>query len=411
MTKEFSALLSGTVLATTLFFVGCGTGGNVSIGEVEKKPFLKSNRAVKDWTWEVDATITKDGNSVDIDTYYYDNIPSKIKHFQVFIDCIPHQGFNGSDGWEVFGADYLIEDTSLFVSESDTEWKWRYLGEVSYKDNHQTGDERVINLHANSILANAIKGNSVNLYIEPYDKDWVGEYYTIPLPNVKVATESSDIDESYMKSYIQEKYAHSGVINLTEYSTYYKIAAVSVRYQSPSYIDVYNFQDGDRPTAVRIDMNKNGLVDFKSINISGDIGSETIVFRMSTRDENPVVSQVNYNLKEEKVERITIISGGAKEVLQQRLGDSFAGFNLTPNGENAIVTTRDNAGLKTYSLYDVRNAKNPTLVHDLVTEKEGYPTRWLRVLDDTVMEYTVKVADGSSRKVYYNFIENREVLK
>jgi hypothetical protein len=367
---------------------------------------------LEDWTWNVDASITKDNNGTTINTYYYDNIPNKIKNFQLFIDSIPNKGFNGSGGWEVFGADYLIENTSLYSSQSDTQWKWKYLGEVSLNDNQEVGDKRAIVIHDNTLLADAIEGDSVDLYIEPYDKDWVGEYFTIPLLDVKVTTDNSDssnINEAYMKEYVKEQYRHAGTVGLSEYSTYHKIAAVSVSYHSPSYIDVYNFQDSDTPSKIRIDMNENYLVDFESINIVGQLGRDDqgIVFRMSSRGENPIVSIVNYNLKEKKVENITVLSGGAKEILKESLGESFVTFELTPNAQNAIVTTRDELGRRTYSLYDVSDALNPTLTHHLVTEESRGDIRWFLIINDTIAEYAVLVA-GRRVDVRYDYIQNEE---
>ncbi len=150
---------------------------------------------LEDWTWNVGASITKNNNgTTTISTYYYDNIPSNIKNFQLFIDSIPNKGFNGSDGWEVFGADYLIENTSLYSSQSDTQWKWKYLGEVSLNNNQEAGNKRAIFIHDNTLLADAIEGDSVDMYVESYDKDWVGEYFTIPLLDIEVTTESTPPD-------------------------------------------------------------------------------------------------------------------------------------------------------------------------------------------------------------------------
>jgi len=409
MTKQTSILLSGTMLLSSLFFSGCGSD-IVETEKMAKQPFHKANRATTDWTWNVDAKINKINGSVDINTYFYNNIPANIKHHQVFIDSIPNKGYNGSNGWEVFGADYLIEDTRLFISQSDTEWKWKYIGEVSRHDNQNTGNERSITLDSDTILADVIKGNSVNLYIEPYDANWVGKYYTIPLPNVKVNSQSSNIDEAYMKSYVKEQYAHAGLQGLSKYSTYYKMAAVSVTYHSPSYLDVYNFQNDDTPSAVRIRMNQNGLVDFSHIDIIGGLGSERISFRTTTRGNSPTVSLVQYDLKNKKVVNITVISGGAKDVLKQRLGESYHSFALTPDAKNAIVTTRDASGLRAYSLYDVRDAQNPTLTHKLFTEARTGQTRYFRILDNTTAEYTTKDTPNSpSRKVTLNFIQNKEI--
>ncbi|MCK5828967.1 MAG: hypothetical protein KAH20_01550 [Methylococcales bacterium] len=367
---------------------------------------------LEDWTWNVGASITKDNNGTTLNTYYYDNIPSNIKNFQLFIDSIPNKGFNGSDGWEVFGADYLIENTSLYSSQSDTQWKWKYLGEVSLIDNQEAGDKRAIFIHDNILLANAIEGDSVDLYIESYDKDWVGEYSTIPLLDVKVTTDNSNsnnINEAYMKKYVKKQYQHAGVVGLSEYSEYFKIAAVSVSYHSPSYIDIYNFQDSDTPKKVRIDMNEDYLVDFESISIIGQLGHESIVFRMSSRGVNPTtVSLVHYNLNERKVESNILISGGAKEILKERLGENFVGFELTPNTQNAIVTTRDELGRGTYSLYDVSDTFNPILIHHLVTEESRGDIRWFRIINDTIAEYAVFVA-GRRVDVRYDYIQNEEV--
>ena len=188
MTKSLLFSLGLAMLLTT----GCGTTGNDrKAGDANMQPHPhKTNRVLKDWTWEVDATLNIDNKGADLSTYYYDNIPSKVVNFQIFIDAIPNKGFNGSDGWEVFGADYLIEDGGLFKSQSDTEWKWQYLGAINLHDNHATGSDRAISFNNSKLLANAISAKKVNIYIESYDKNWVGEYFTIPVPNVDVKRDS-----------------------------------------------------------------------------------------------------------------------------------------------------------------------------------------------------------------------------
>ena len=186
-----------SLAVATLLLTGCGGGTQTS----KLKPHKKQIRELKDWTWNVDATVKISNNTTEIKTYYYDNITNKIKHFQVFIDSDNNTqtGFSGSDGWEVFGADYLIEDNKLFKSQSDCAWKWQYIQDVTFSDNQRRGDERAITLTTDNL---PIDTEDVNIYIEPYDSNWIGEYFTIPLPDIKVATLGTvkpSVDNAYPK--------------------------------------------------------------------------------------------------------------------------------------------------------------------------------------------------------------------
>ena len=191
LNKVFSATFSVAIL---LIMIGCGdTSKSVETNkynekdkEVEKQPHFKTTRAVKDWTWEVDAQITIDNSGADLRTYYYDNIPQEIVNFQIFIDAIPGRGFSGANGWEVFGADYLIENGTLYKSLNDSDWKWKRLGSISQEDNKNAGATREIAFKNSKLLATLLSGNEVDIYIESYDKNWKGEYYTIPLKGIKI---------------------------------------------------------------------------------------------------------------------------------------------------------------------------------------------------------------------------------
>jgi hypothetical protein len=168
-----------------MLLTGCGT-----TGEDQKinsqQPHKKLNRTIIDWTWNVDAKISVDGNGLDLTTFYFDNIPDNIKHYQLFIDTIPNKGYNGENGWEVYGADYLIEDDMVFKSLSDTEWIWELKGFINLVDNKKDGSERAISILDSKLLERYIKSDKVNIYIETYDENWTGEYSTIPLPDIKI---------------------------------------------------------------------------------------------------------------------------------------------------------------------------------------------------------------------------------
>jgi len=188
MKKPSIKLATSTLLAIPLL-TGCG-GENITKQILSQQPHIKKiTRELKDWTWNVDTIVKKDDtNGIYFTTHYYDNIPDKIKHFQFFIDSDDNTktGFCGSDGWEVFGADYLIEDDILYKSLSNTKWTWEQVGKIAYKDNKKEGNERVITLQCPLSMAKEIQSDKVNVYIEPYDANWVGEYFTIPIPNIEI---------------------------------------------------------------------------------------------------------------------------------------------------------------------------------------------------------------------------------
>ena len=181
--KRKAVLLS--IMTGVLLLSGCGENVVNDGANNAHQPHKKTNRDYKDWTWNVGAEIDISGKGFKSVTTYYSGMPESTKHTQFFIDTTPGKGFNGSNGWEIEGADYLIEDDKLYKSLSDTEWKWQQIGSASTKT-VGTGNDKRTTFTAGSVVAKAINSKKVNIFLETYDKDWNGAYLTVVMKDTDV---------------------------------------------------------------------------------------------------------------------------------------------------------------------------------------------------------------------------------
>jgi surface protein len=182
---KYSKMVLGMSIVATLMLGGCGDSTLNDQALSLKQPHKKINRDVKDWTWDVGAEASVKQGDFTFTSTYYSGMPDLVKHTQLFLDTTPNKGFNGTNGWEVFGADYLIEDGGLYKSQSDSEWKWEYIGSARAITSGSGHDKHTV-FTENSILAKAINTKKINAYLEVYDKDWNGAYTTIDLSNTDV---------------------------------------------------------------------------------------------------------------------------------------------------------------------------------------------------------------------------------
>jgi hypothetical protein len=191
MQNGYLKLFTGSAVLASILLVGCGESNNSNDSEKKPHSMEKSIRTVDlgtDWTWFVDMqselSIVDENHKLSFDVNFYEGIPSEIKHLQYFLDTDNNDstGFSGSDGWQVVGADYLIEDGDLYKTQSKTEWKWKYIGKFSqYKRVKDTKDLVNIKIESNDGLLKDIipHASKINVSIEPFDENWNGAYSTI----------------------------------------------------------------------------------------------------------------------------------------------------------------------------------------------------------------------------------------
>ncbi len=290
MKNRYLQFFTGSTILATLLFTGCG-GETTTENVLTKQPHdtSKLNRFVsieKDWTWNVGLR-AQIGQNIILYTDFWEDIPDEIVNFQYFIDSDSDKntGFSGSNGWEIDGADYLIENGDLYKSLSDTEWKWEYIG------NFQTYQHSDV-------------PNSINPEAHPY------ESVTMIHP-------------------------------MTDFNSFFNTKNFKVMIEA--YDDNWA---GNYPTITGIDTEVAGFV-----------------------------------------------TGGVPDNLLTLI-----------DGQKAVATEQVN-GFKTYTIYDISDASNPKRGNTFASENENKLFKWLRVLNESELEYTV-LEDEKRYKVVYNYIEN-----
>ncbi len=187
------SLVTGSLLASTLLLSGCGESATSNVKA--PKDTSKLIRAVADdatdWTWQVGTDGTQNGNNAGFTTYFMQGIPNEVKHFQYFLDTDnnANTGFSfGQDSWRISGADILVEDGAIYQSQSKTQWKWNYIGQLDdYTRSTVEGIEQ-INFNSNKNLLH-ITSDTVNVTIEPFDAAWGSTYSTISTQAVVLVNE------------------------------------------------------------------------------------------------------------------------------------------------------------------------------------------------------------------------------
>ena len=179
-------LLTGTAILATLLLSGCGGGADNSI---TKQPHdtSKLGRTVaieKDWTWDVSFSLIKLDDTTVVQAHFWEGVPKDLKNFQVFVDLDNDEntGYSGSDGWEIHGADYLIENGQVYKSQSTTQWKWEYID--LFKDLHLfsagVGKYGKFDWRTSTAkIDNIFNADSFKVMIEAYDANWKGDCNTI----------------------------------------------------------------------------------------------------------------------------------------------------------------------------------------------------------------------------------------
>jgi YD repeat-containing protein len=213
--------LSSSIVAM-LSLSGCGGGTTSSI---EKQPHdtSKLGRTVsieKDWTWDVSfsthvAAINDASDDTYVEAHFWAGIPDNIENFQIFIDMDNNKstGYSGSNGWEIYGADYLIENGDVYVSTSTTEWKWKIRGTFQDVDFRRvSGEGKYESLYmtnATPTLSRIFTSDSFKVMIEAYDKNWEGNFNTITGIVADVSgfgTGTGGVDLSAIEKKIRAKY-------------------------------------------------------------------------------------------------------------------------------------------------------------------------------------------------------------
>ena len=204
MHKHFSYFIFSTFFIYSLLFSGCGTNiadKNTTKQATNTRNVVRAIADATDWTWFVGTDAEHSASHLTIDIYFSKSIPSNVKNFQYFLDTDNNSqtGFSyGESYWEISGADYMIENDDLYKSNSKSNWSWSYVGTFStYTKRSENGTSHIHLSTQNSKILNIIKSATINITIEPFDKNWDSTYSTISTQSVNLEAGAGDAETIY----------------------------------------------------------------------------------------------------------------------------------------------------------------------------------------------------------------------
>jgi len=182
MKKFFPKLVLGSFFASVIIFNGCGgdTADTKTAIQTNKQPHkilkvldYEADHA-DDWQNFVDMKSSFELNNENfiLDITFNEGITTDVAHFQIYLntDSDRYTGYNDDI---VKGAEYLIEDGSLFKSTSDTEWEWEYIDEVYYISEELDDGKHHIMIDDNGAATVLYNDNGyIKVSIEPVSAEW-----------------------------------------------------------------------------------------------------------------------------------------------------------------------------------------------------------------------------------------------
>lgn len=207
MKNSLFTLFTGSALLSTLLLSGCG--GTVQTAETTSsiQPHTLSTRTSQadkeeksdfadEWQNYVVMNSSYDRtkqneHKLSIDIVCQQGISSDVEHFQIFLDTDNNAmtGLSvGEDKYAITGADYMIEDGTLFKSTSTVFWKWTYVGKFDYTASEEANNVYKIQLSSNQKEITSILDEesvkSINISIEPIDEEWNDTHNFISTQNI-----------------------------------------------------------------------------------------------------------------------------------------------------------------------------------------------------------------------------------
>jgi hypothetical protein len=330
MKKVFSKFILGLFAVSTVIFNGCGgvtTDTKTNIQKSSKQPH-KVTRVLDydadhadDWQDFVDmkASYDESDNNFILNVTFDEGITYDVEHFQIYLDTDYSVRTGYSDSY-IKGADYLIEDGSLFKSVSNTEWEWEYVDEVYYVAEESSDGKYHILVDDNGAAATMFSEENhlfIDVSIEPLSGEWYDTHNFINTRDLKLKDEGNGaIAErvSEIEGYELPKPEHDGVIvhwrtlfyDIID-DTAYALSTFGESYPYGTYLsilDVSNIQDPILKTQLYVGKRYQGYA-YKALDMytdrnysyvfvekrfSSDIVSSGGMFLINTADkDNPFV--------------------------------------------------------------------------------------------------------------------------
>jgi len=187
--------LAGSIIASVMLFSGCTSGSveEIETGINNQQPHAITRTITSTGTgvvsqndediWQkfvtMSASFDHNDNNFILDIQCQKGISSDVAHFQIYLDVDNNAatGFTDSLGsdYAIIGADYMVEDGSLYKSSSASEWQWSYVDEIYYTEEETNSGVFKILLDDNGAAASMFNKNDlkeIRVSIEPTDAQW-----------------------------------------------------------------------------------------------------------------------------------------------------------------------------------------------------------------------------------------------
>jgi len=319
-------LFTTSALLATLFFSGCG-GGTTDSG-IAKQPHdtSKLGRTVaieKDWTWDVSFSLIKLDDTTVVQAHFWEGVPKDLKNFQVFVDLDNDEntGYSGSDGWEIHGADYLIENGQVYKSQSTTQWKWEYID--LFKDLHLfsagVGKYGKFDWRTSTAkIDNIFNADSFKVMIEAYDANWKGDCNTITGIVADVSGVGGGINLSDIESKIRKQYNSKYVtVTTIDFAPDQKEAIVMmISKWAGKKMYLINTSNVEKAVPIALEYERKFI--YKTNVVKGDG-----IVEFQVKEDDGLKYQVVYDYKNDKEISKTLITENIKKVLVKKEIDKF----------------------------------------------------------------------------------------
>lgn len=165
---------------------------------------------------EVIASIANNNLTVGLDSNNGTITPSA--HIQYFIDSDNNTN-TGYSNSEVSGADYLLEDTTLYHSTSNSGWSWEYLGNI----NQNTSNLPNHTDSTASLSSLLIAGDTIKIGVLALNSSWntIDNYHNSSMVSFTFNSLGNSFSAAYNQAYIENNTNADSISDITQANNAY----------------------------------------------------------------------------------------------------------------------------------------------------------------------------------------------
>jgi len=211
--NSYLTLFTGSVLLSSMLLTGCGgtvqTDNAVNANTMQPHQVISrttanennddsivSNDYADNWQEYVSMTSTYDRSHNNTDNFSLNikcekGISSDVAHFQIFVDTDNNKATGlsiGEGAYAIEGADYMIEDGTLYKSSSNTDWQWEYVNELTYQTQEEANNAYSIRISSSAEEITSIFDvdnlKQMNISIEPISAEWYDTHNFVSTQNI-----------------------------------------------------------------------------------------------------------------------------------------------------------------------------------------------------------------------------------